>query len=271
MNTEFQNSLTNNYNEILDKILAPVLNCTCANICITCSKGIYMGKSNKSKLTKLEIIKVATNLFLEVGYSKTSPQMIAKELEISTGNLTYHYPTKEHLLAVLVEMLCEFQMKLIDYETNQELDSIMSLCIELMTVASACEHNEVAQDFFISTFQSQMCLKHLRQSHVERAKRIFSEQCKDWTDEQFIAAEILVQGIDYATIMAVDTTVSLDMRISGALKQILSIYNIPEDSIKENIEKVLKLDCRKTSKRVLREFVSYVETTIDDAFEEMQN
>ena len=230
-----------------------------------------MGKSNKSKFTKLEIIKVATNLFLEVGYSKTSPQMIAKELEISTGNLTYHYPTKEHLLSVLVEMLCEFQMKLIDYEENQGLDSIMSICIELMTVASACEQNEVAQDFFISTFQSQMCLKYLRQSHVERAKRIFSEQCKDWTDEQFVAAEILVQGIDYATIKAVDTPVSLDMKISGALNQILSIYNIPEETIKENIEKVLKMDCRKTGKRVLSEFISYVETTIDDAFEEMQN
>ncbi len=230
-----------------------------------------MGKSNKSKLTKLEIIKTATKLFLEVGYSKTSPQMIAKELKISTGNITYHYPTKEHLLAVLVEMLCEFQMKLLDYESDHGFDSIMSICIELMTVASACEQNEVAQDFFVSTFQSQMCLKYLLQSHVERAKRIFAEQCGDWTDEQFFAAEILVHGIDYATIISVDTPVSFDMRISGALNQIFSIYNIPEKIRRESIEKVLKMDCKMTGKRVLNGFVSYVEKTIDDAFKEMQN
>lgn len=228
-----------------------------------------MAKRSKSKLTKLEIVKTATTLFLEVGYSKTSPQMIARELEISTGNLTYHYPTKEHLLAVLVEMLCDFQMKLLEYGADKGLDSIMSICVELMTVASACEENEVAQDFFLATFQSRMCLKYLRKSHVERAKRIFAEYCKDWTDEQFIEAEILVQGIDYSTIVAIDTSVSLDVRIAGALNQILSIYNIPTEVRKEYIERVLKMDCRNTGKRVLTEFISYVEKTVNKEFDEI--
>lgn len=229
-----------------------------------------MAKNNKSRLTKFEIIKAATHMFLEVGYSKTSPQMMAKELKISTGNLTYHYPTKEHLLAVLVEMLCEFQMKLISFAENHGYDSIMSICIELMTVASACEQNEIAQDFFISAFKSPMCLSCLRKSHVERSKKIFSEHCPDWTEEQFVAAEILVQGIDYGTIIAVDTPVSLDKRISGALNQILGIYNVPEEIIRESIEKVLKMDCQNTGKRVLREFISYVETTIEEALGEMR-
>ncbi len=230
-----------------------------------------MAELRKSKLIKHEIIKTATALFLEVGYSKTSPQMIAKELGISTGNLTYHFPTKEHLLAVLVEMLCEFQEKLLEYEAEKGLSSNMSMCIELMTVAAACEENEVARDFFVSTFQSPMCLDYLRKSHVERAKRIFAEQCKDWSDEQFIEAEILVHGIDYATIISNDTSLPLDVRISGALNQILSIYNVPEDIRKGKIEKILAMDCRGLGKRVLKEFVSYVENTIDDVFDETIN
>ncbi len=230
-----------------------------------------MSKFHKSKLTKLEIIKVATSLFLEVGYSKTSPKMIADELEISTGNLTYHFPTKEHLLAVLVEMLGEFQEKLLEYEADKGLSSNMSICIELMTVASACEENEVARDFFISTFQSPMCLDYLRKRHIDRAKRIFAEQCKDWTDEQFIEAEILVQGIDYSTLISSDTSVSFDVRIAGALNQILSIYNVPEEMRKEKIERVLSMNCRELGKRVLKEFISYVENTIDDALDETIN
>lgn len=222
-----------------------------------------MAEFRKSKLIKHKIIKTATAMFLEVGYSKTSPQMIAKELEISTGNLTYHFPTKEHLLSVLVEMLCEFQEKLLEYEADKGLSSNMSVCIELMTVAAACEENEVARDFFVSTFQSPMCLDYLRKSHVERAKRIFAEQCKDWTDEQFIEAEILVHGIDYATIISNNTSLSLDMRISGALNQILNIYNVPEDIRKEKIERVLAMDCRRLGKRVLNEFKEYVEQQIN--------
>ena len=222
-----------------------------------------MAELQKSKLIKHEIIKTATALFLEVGYSKTSPQMIAKELGISTGNLTYHYPTKEHLLAVLVKMLCEFQEKLIVYEADKGLGPAMSICIELTTVAAACEENEVARDFFVSTFQSPMCLEYLRKSHVERAKRIFAEQCKDWSYEQFIEAEILVQGIDYATIISNDVSLSLDVRISGALNQILSIYNLPEDIRKQKIERVLALDCRGLGKRVLDGFKEFVEQQVN--------
>ena len=36
--------------------------------------------------TKYEIVQVASEFFFELGYSKTSPNMIAKELGISTGN-----------------------------------------------------------------------------------------------------------------------------------------------------------------------------------------
>ena len=37
--------------------------------------------------------------------------IVAKALNMSPGNLTFHYPTKEHLLAVLTDMLCHFQWK----------------------------------------------------------------------------------------------------------------------------------------------------------------
>lgn len=223
-----------------------------------------MAVFRKSKLTKLEIIKTATSMFLEVGYSKTSPQMIAKELGISTGNLTYHYPTKEHLLEVLVEMLCDYQIKLLEYEAKEGVDSTMSVCVELMTVAAACEDSEVAKDFFVSTFQSPKCLDYICKSHIARSKRVFAEQCKDWTDEQFAEAEILILGIDYAAIISTNSPLAFDVRIGGALNQILSIYNVPEEKRKEIIKKVLAMDCSGTGKMVLSEFISYVEKNIDE-------
>ena len=61
--------------------------------------------------TRKEIIQVATKKFLELGYSNRSAKTISEEVGISTGNLTFHYPTKEHLLAKLTEMLCDFQWK----------------------------------------------------------------------------------------------------------------------------------------------------------------
>ena len=209
--------------------------------------------------TKNKILRVSTTMFLEVGYSKTSPQMIAKELKVSTGNLTYYYPTKEHLLAVLTDLLCKYQWKMIKEEADDGISSLLALCFELMTMAAACEESEVAKDFFVSTYQSPKCLEIIHNNDTARAKEVFAEYCPDWTDEQFREAEILVAGIEHATLNAIDKTVPLETRISGALNAIMSIYNVPEEIRRIKIEKVLAMDYRSIGKRIFNEFKEYVE------------
>ena len=212
-----------------------------------------------SESTKNKILRVSTTMFLEVGYSKTSPQMIAKELKVSTGNLTYYYPTKEHLLAVLTDLLCKYQWKLIKDEADGGMSSLLALCFELMTMAAACEESEVAKDFFVSTYQSPKCLEIIHNNDTARAKEVFAEYCPDWTDEQFREAEILVAGIEHATLNAIDKTVPLETRISGALNTIMTIYNVPEEIRRIKIEKVLAMDYRSIGKRIFNEFKEYVE------------
>ena len=209
--------------------------------------------------TKNKILRVSTTMFLEGGYSKTSPQMIAKELKVSTGNLTYYYPTKEHLLAVLTDLLCKYQWKLIKDEADGGMSSLLALCFELMTMAAACEESEVAKDFFVSTYQSPKCLEIIHNNDTARAKEVFAQYCPDWTDEQFREAEILVAGIEHATLNAIDKTVPLETRISGALNAIMTIFNVPEEIRRIKIEKVLAMDYRSIGKRIFNEFKEYVE------------
>ena len=111
-------------------------------------------RKKKPSATKLEIIKVASRLFLEEGYSVTSIREIGEKVGISSGNVMFHFPTKEHLLAELVDMLCDFQWKLMENEADDNTDSVMSICLELMSMAAACEENEIAKDFFVSAYQS---------------------------------------------------------------------------------------------------------------------
>lgn len=211
----------------------------------------------KKEKTRDKILRVSTRMFLENGYTATTVKAVCDELKISKGNFTFYFPTKDHVLAELVRMLCEFQEKLIDYESDRGVGSALSICIELMTVAAACEENEVAKDFFVSAFQSEMCLDYLCKNHVNRAKKLLAEYCGDWTHEQFVEAEILIQGIDYATIIS-SGALPLDARISAALNQILSIYNVPDEIRKEKIDRVLAMDCRELGKRVLAEFTDFV-------------
>ena len=224
-----------------------------------------MARINKSELTKLEIINVATKQFLEKGYTNTTVSSIAKELEMSTGNLTFYYPTKEHLLSELVDMLCTFQRELMEEEADEGYSSVMAICLELTSMASACEEDEVIKDFFISTYTSPLCLDKIRKNDQKRAKEVFSTYCPDWTDEQYTVAEILVSGIEYATLTSSGEAISLEARITGALNQILAIYNVPKDLREQKIGRVRSMDCRMIGLRILSEFKNYVKESNEQA------
>lgn len=213
----------------------------------------------KKEKTKDKIIRTSTRMFLECGYTATSVKMISDELGISKGNFTFYFHSKEDVLAVLVEWLCDFQRKLMEQEAGEGMSSLLSICLELMSMAAACEENEVAKDFFVSAYQSPKCLEIIHNNDTARAKEVFAGFCSDWTDEQFREAEILVAGIEHATLNAIDKTVSLETRISGALNTIMTIYKVPEEIRKIKIEKVLAMDYRSIGKRIFKEFKEYVE------------
>lgn len=225
-----------------------------------------MARINKSALTRLEIVQEASKQFLEKGYTRTTVSAIGKELGMSSGNLTFYFPTKEHLLAELVALLCRFQWKRMEEEADEGISSVLAICLELTSMASACEDDPVIKDFFLSAYSSPMCLEIIRRNDTERAKEVFASYCPDWTDEQFAEAEILCSGIEYATLMTAGDPVTLETRISGALNNILGIFGIPEETRQVKIQKVFARDYRNLGKRVLDEFKEYVEQANEQAF-----
>ena len=223
----------------------------------------------KIKTTRLEIIRCAASMFMERGFSSTAPKAISDALDISAGNLTYYFPTKEHLLAQLVDMLCEFQWRLMEEEAAEGYSSLMAICLELTSMAAACEADSVAKDFFLSSYSNAIPLEIIRKNDKARAKKVFGQYCKDWTDEQFAEAEILVSGIEFATLFTTGESVPLETRIAGALDTILGIYNVPADVRKLKIAKSLAMDYRGLGVRILTEFREYVHNTTEQAIREL--
>lgn len=222
----------------------------------------------KGVLVRLEIIQQSLTLIFENGYSATSPKTIAAALNISTGNLTYHFKTKDQILAVLIELLADFQWKTVQEVVDEGETPITALCFELTAMAAMCEENEVARDLYISAYTNLCSLKIIRKSDKERAKKVFAEFCPDWTDEMFAEAELLVSGIECATLMMTDDSPSLEVRIAGAMDKILSIYNVPEERRKMKIDKALSLDYRTYGRNLFENFKKYVFELTDKSFED---
>ena len=114
-----------------------------------------------------------------------------------------------------------------------------------------------------------LCLDLIRRNDTQRAKKVFGEYRPDWTDEQFAEAEVLVSGIEFATLMTAGDPVSLEARITGALTNILTIYGIPEETRSIKLKKVFAMDYKALGKRVRESFKEYVAETNEKAFREL--
>lgn len=224
-----------------------------------------MIRVDRTELTRKEIIRVAANFFLKDGYTKTTFRAMSQALNMSTGNMTFHFPTKEHMLAQLVDMLCDFQWKMMEEEAKDGIHSVMAICLELLTMASACEQDEVIKDFFLAAYTSPLTMDIIRENDKQRAKKVFGPFCPGWTDEQYAQAETLVSGIEYATLMTTRASAPLEPRIQGALDLILTVYNVPEELRKDKIHKALTMNYRALSLRVLEEFRAYVDNETEQA------
>lgn len=231
--------------------------------------GKLMSRINRAMLTKTEIFIVATKFFFAQGYSDTSVRMIAQKLDMSNGNITFYYPTKEDILAEVIELLCAFQWQMMEKAADEGNSSIMAICLELLATASICEENEAMKDIYISAYTSPKVLEIIRRNDAKRAKTIFAATCSDWSDEQFAEAATLVSGIEYATLMKTNDSASLELRFSGALEQILSIFGVPEETRKMKIAKVLKLDYRAIGQDVLKGFIEFVNNSNTQTINEL--
>ena len=209
--------------------------------------------------TRLEIIKLAAHLFIEEGYSKTTFARVARELDLSTGNITFYFPSKDHLLAVLVEEMFDFQTWLMEYEAKEGASSLLSYCLELTSIAAACEDDEVTKDFFSSAYKSPLILDLIRENDTEKTRSVFAQYRPDWTDEDWRATENIVSGIEYATIMTCENDTPLAKQIEKALDSILILYGVPQELRRQKIEKVLALDYRNIGKRILQGFKEYID------------
>ena len=228
-----------------------------------------MARKRKPSPLKAVIIKAATELFFENGFTKTTPAELCKKADIGTGNLTYYFPTKEHLLAVLVQMMIDYQWAEMENATDEGKSSLLAYCLELTTLTAIGEEIPQMRDFLIAAYSHPMTLDLIRANDVEKIKRVFAEYTEGWSDEKFIETETLISGIEYATIMQTEHTASLEYRIEGALDTIMMMFGVPEELRKTKIAKVLAMDYRAIGKKVCEDFKQYVTEVNETALEEV--
>lgn len=225
----------------------------------------------KSNLTKLEIMQVAMKMFLEKGFTNTSAKAISNELNISTGNLTFYYPTKEHILLELTKEITEFHTKCIN-KVSKEHDDLFSYCWEISSQIMLCEENEQAKDLYLAIYSYPMTLLYVKDWTAEKNKKILGERLSDWTLERFRRVENVTCCIERSALTEPCTeNYTIEDKIRLILTCLLKIYDISFEEREKVINEILKTDYHKMGHDLLKQLTKYVEKQNKQALNEAIN
>ena len=222
----------------------------------------------RNRPTRELILQTGMRLFLERGYTATHCSHVTKDLGISPGNLTFYFPTKEHLLAQLVEDLCAFQWMIMEQTHSEGKTYLLAYCMELASIAALCQQSPNGKDFYLSSYTHPMSLAIIRQHDTQKARRVFGEFCPSFSEEDFADMENLVSGIEYGILSTPsEDAAALDRKVSRALDSILLLYRVPKALREEKIEKVMASNYQENSLTLLHNFVNFVEAINAKALE----
>lgn len=228
-----------------------------------------MARTRKPTPTKAIIIKSASELFFENGFSKTTATELCKKANISTGNLTFYFPTKEHILADIVRIMCDFQWTEMEKAADEGKSSLLAYCLELTTMVAVGEEIPQMRDFFVAAYAHGLSLDIIRANDVKKIKQVFRGYTEGWSDETFTEVEALISGIEYATLSNTEHSASVEHRIEGALNTIMMLLDVPEETRKMKVAKVLAMDYRAIGREVYADFKRYVTETNQHALEKL--
>lgn len=120
------------------------------------------------KSTKEKILEAAVSCFNNQGFGKTSLQDIARSLNISRGNLAYHFPTKDQLLeAIFNEMWAEI-------EAGQEKSRSFPSFQNLKSQVQIYLHYQKAYAFIFTDSQV-MSIPFIREALQEMSRRTIED------------------------------------------------------------------------------------------------
>ena len=205
---------------------------------------------------QINVIRAATKLFLQNGYTKTTFKMIEQDSGVKVGNITYYFHSKEELLKVLIEELMDFHASMLEDIQKTEGDNLFAYAMEITAQIAICENNRSAWDLYSSAYNLPQTYEVIKSWATEKNYTLFHDRLPDWTEHDFKDLEEVASGIELAALKsACDRSFTLDKKISLFLDSLLMLYKVSEDERKKVIKKVLALDYAKAGQEMFENFI----------------
>lgn len=214
--------------------------------------------------TEKKIIRSATKLFLENGFSSTTLKMISNDSGLLQGTIAYHFHTKEDMLYLLVQELMEFHHGLVVSAQEETGDKLLAYATEVAAQISICEADAKAWDLYHASYTLPGTSALIKDWTSKKNYQVFHDRLPDWTERDFRIKENVASGIEFSALTSPCTRdFTLEDKISLVLDSLLLLYKVPKEERERVINRILEQDYHNIGQEMLGQFASRLKSNTE--------
>lgn len=203
-----------------------------------------MELDNKDDIRNI-VIKEASKLFIEQGYTKTTIRQIADVCNLGRGHLYYYFKKKEDIVLYLYKTLIEEIYSYISKTQDETIDPFINYAITQYIYIKVIVTNNSLFRMYIEASE----IDSVRKEYIEIVKEILKEFNYDFNEGDMNLSIIIGSAGEDELLRRfynAQTLLNLDEIIESTIKTRLLLLNISHEKVSEIIskckEKVSKIE-----------------------------
>jgi AcrR family transcriptional regulator len=202
-----------------------------------------MKRERKRRDIKKIIIDISRDLFITNGYTVTTIRQITEKAEINIGSLYHFFRDKEDiLLHIVIDAYRDFMQasrSIVGKEMNPVLQYSVINALELKAVE---KYDRIAE-FYLVVYNSWRITELMLSYNIQRNRLFFNKYNEKFNDQDYYMRTLALRGIRLSFIAerVNQGVVNFDMKCPFTIEMGLSLFNVPERTIKATINKTMMI------------------------------
>ena len=157
----------------------------------------------KGEKRKLELLKIAYDMFLSCGYENTSVDEIIAKAQIAKGTYYYYFPSKEKMLEDVIGMMIESEVQ----KARQIVETDIPVPQKIVGIMTAIKPAENEQPISEALFRPENVLMHdkIRKKLIEVIVPLLSEAVNEGVREGVFSCDNVEERVRMLLVISNDT------------------------------------------------------------------
>ena len=200
-----------------------------------------MKQEAKRRDIKKTIIDVSRDLFIANGYTVTTIRQITEKADINIGSLYHFFRDKEDiLLHIVIDAYSDFMQKSVSI-IGKEMNPVLQYSVINALELKAVEKYDRIAELYLEAYNSWRITEMMLSYNNQRNRSFFHKYNKTFNDQDYNMRTLALRGIRLGFIAerVNKGILSFDMKCPFTIEMALSLFNVPERTIKSAINKTM--------------------------------